>query len=161
LSTFSLQKIRTIVVLTVIATASSAYAASNWTIVTPLSVPRFYLTASVGPNERIYAIGGQILNGLSSVVEVHRPSTNRWVRGPELSSPRMTAAATGGDGQIYTIGGFVSGIRFSSSVLAFTLGNASARGTQLGHYQPTAFRNCVTTTPMKVSTWTCCTAPYR
>jgi N-acetylneuraminic acid mutarotase len=61
------------------------------------------------PDGRIYAIGGVTAaspNGLN-VVESFDPSTNKWDPAPPLQTARYSvAAAVGGDGRIYAIGGF-------------------------------------------------------
>jgi N-acetylneuraminic acid mutarotase len=106
-----------------LAFARGANGASNWRYEASLSVPRCG-AATAGPEGSIFSIGGRAASGPSSVVEVYRPSVRKWVHGPSLPAPREGhAAATGGDGRIYVIGGVVN---FTTrSVLALTPGTGA------------------------------------
>ncbi|MCA1656948.1 MAG: hypothetical protein LC713_04450, partial [Actinobacteria bacterium] len=68
------------------------------------------LTASVGPDGRIYVVGGSFLYGTKQV-EVYTPglgsTPGRWETLPSMSTDRsLSAAAVGKDGRVYVIGGY-------------------------------------------------------
>jgi N-acetylneuraminic acid mutarotase len=83
-----------------------------WTVRAPLPTPRYGLSAVVGVDGRIYAIGGQyqqspLADGLSVIVEAYTPSTDSWESVASLDDGRYHGAAVAGrDGRIYAIGGF-------------------------------------------------------
>jgi hypothetical protein len=68
---------------------------------------RAALTATVGPDGRIYAIGGtQGFSGSLRIVEAYTPATNTWTRVASMPTGRLAlAATTGPDDRIYAIGG--------------------------------------------------------
>src|SRR5262249_26485077 len=64
-------------------------------------------TVALGPDGRIYAIGGATTTGFAlNTVEAYTPATNTWTTLDNLPTPRKgLAAATGPDGRICAIGG--------------------------------------------------------
>jgi N-acetylneuraminic acid mutarotase len=89
-------------------------AGGPWSRVTSLPTPRYGLAAVTGPNRKIYAIGGDEsagadANKISDRVEAYDPSANSWtIEAPIPTLRDGFAAATGSDGKIYAMGGFVS-----------------------------------------------------
>jgi N-acetylneuraminic acid mutarotase len=78
---------------------------NTWTRVASMSTPRWELAAAIGPNGRIYAIGGVALD----TVEVYDPQTNTWTTVAQLPQPRASHnAVLGLDNRIYVLGGFVN-----------------------------------------------------
>jgi Kelch motif len=86
--------------------------ANTWTTVA--SMPgggRASLASAVGPDGRIYAIGGiDSGNNVLDRVEAYDTSTNTWAAEAPMpgGGRRVLAAATGPDGRIYAIGGIDS-----------------------------------------------------
>ena len=71
-----------------------------------LSTPRYGPAATLGPDGRIYALGGFNGTYLKSA-EVYDPKIDKWTPITDMSTPRYgLAAALGADGRIYAIGGF-------------------------------------------------------
>jgi N-acetylneuraminic acid mutarotase len=112
------------VALTVAANVwSPATAATGpWSRVTSLPTARYGLVAVVGPNGKIYAIGGVESAGAdggktSNRVEAYDPATNSWtIEAPMPSLRDGVATATGPDGKIYGMGG-IEGTGFDSRVV--------------------------------------------
>ncbi len=78
---------------------------SHWQSGTSMPTPRSELAAVLGPDGRIYAIGGGS-GGLIDTVEAYDPKTDRWSPVASMLTPRTgLAAVLGPDGRIYTIGG--------------------------------------------------------
>jgi N-acetylneuraminic acid mutarotase len=78
----------------------------------PIPTPRTSAGAAVGPDGRIYMIGGDCANSktANNVAEAYDPKTDRWSRLSMLPTPRdspCAVAAKCADGRvlIYTIGG--------------------------------------------------------
>lgn len=73
----------------------------------PMPTPRSLHGGALGPDNRIYAIGGW--DGLTNVysgVETYDPIVNAWTTESSLSAARFgLGAVTGADGRIYAIGG--------------------------------------------------------
>jgi N-acetylneuraminic acid mutarotase len=81
---------------------------------------RYYLSAVVGPDGRIYAIGGFGANGLLSTVEAYDPRTNSWTSLASLPLPlALSGAVLGPDGQIYVIGGLANGLPGTNTVESY------------------------------------------
>jgi N-acetylneuraminic acid mutarotase len=79
----------------------------TWTTVAPLPDARSGLAATVGPDGRIYAIGGYS-PGCACTTEVtaYSPITNTWTSvAPLPTGRRFLDAVTGADGNIYAVGG--------------------------------------------------------
>ena len=82
-------------------------ATNTWTTVASMPTPRQLLAAAVGPDGRIYALGGADAAGNPlNTVEAYDIATNTWT--VQLSMPTRRsalAAVTGPDGRIFAIGG--------------------------------------------------------
>jgi N-acetylneuraminic acid mutarotase len=78
-----------------------------WTPLASLRVERVMPATAMGPDGRIYAIGGSNGgNAALSSAEVYNPRTNRWNPIAGMIHDRTGfAAATAPDGRIYVIGG--------------------------------------------------------
>jgi N-acetylneuraminic acid mutarotase len=84
----------------------------EWTELAPIPTPRTSPGAAVGPDGRIYVIGGDRANfkKVNNVAEAYDPKTDRWSRLSPLPTPRdspCAVAAKCADGRvlIYTVGG--------------------------------------------------------
>ncbi|HEV3085290.1 MAG TPA: kelch repeat-containing protein, partial [Gemmataceae bacterium] len=81
-------------------------ATNTWQFVANMPTARSFLAAAVGPDGRIYAIGGNAAFGPTNIVEAYTPATNTWTTVASMPTPRSgLAAVTGPDGRIYAIGG--------------------------------------------------------
>ena len=87
-------------------------ATDTWTSGPPLPLPRTGLAAAVGPDGRIYAIGGNDDTATATAsVFSHDPATPAagWAQLDPMSSERaLLGVATGPDGLVYAIGGYNS-----------------------------------------------------
>jgi len=98
-----------------------------WSQVAPMPSARAGHAAVLGPDGRIYVIGGmgsggQILNS----VDVYDPVADSWSSAPSLAIARADlAAALGKDGRIYAIGGQNAAGSVVATVEAFAPGNGS------------------------------------
>lgn len=94
---------------------------NTWMAKAPMPHDSWQLAATVGPDHRIYAVGGNETNQ----VEAYDPATNMW----DTSLPPMPngggalAATTGPDGRIYVIGGYRT--TFQNYVEAYTSGKSA------------------------------------
>jgi N-acetylneuraminic acid mutarotase len=78
-----------------------------WFPVSSMPTARDGLAAVLGPDSRIYALGGLGLN----TVEAYDPDADTWTPVAGMNSPRFSlGAALGSDGRIYAIGGQKGGI---------------------------------------------------
>ena len=86
---------------------SSGSSSNTWTTVASMPTPRTALAAAVGPDGRIYAIGGDDTDGDPvDTLEVYTPSANRWDTVASLPAALDGVAAVSGlDGRIYVVGG--------------------------------------------------------
>jgi N-acetylneuraminic acid mutarotase len=74
-----------------------------WTKLAPEPTPRSQPGVTVGPDGRIYVIGG---DRTAARVEAYNPQTNTWASIASLPTPRfLFQAVTGPDGRIYALGG--------------------------------------------------------
>ncbi|HZS40702.1 MAG TPA: kelch repeat-containing protein [Polyangia bacterium] len=88
--------------VTALATVDQFSVATGWTSAPPLAAARYGLAATVGPDGKLYAIGGNVY----SAVESYTPGAAAWVKVTDLTAKRyLGAAATGVDGRVYAIGG--------------------------------------------------------
>jgi N-acetylneuraminic acid mutarotase len=87
---------------------------NSWSSVAGLPHPRWAVGAAVGPDGRIYVLGGIATPdteqnsppGLATV-EIYNPKVHHWfVGGPMPDGRAGPAAVTGKDGRIYMIGGY-------------------------------------------------------
>jgi hypothetical protein len=84
---------------------------NTWSTAADMPTARCRLAAVLGPDGKIYAIGGSTtstldLAGYSSVVEVYDPGANTWTIAAALSTPRVGLAAATSAGKIYVFGGY-------------------------------------------------------
>lgn len=83
---------------------------NTWSLAANMPTARFGASATLGPDGKIYVIGGHDGSGYSNKVEVFDPSTNTWTTAADLPTARYAATAvTSIGGHIYVIGGFGSG----------------------------------------------------
>lgn len=100
-------------------------ASMTWTAAASMPTAHVRFGAALGPDGRIYVVGGSgyacVLCG-GNVVEVYTPSTDSWTTlQPVPIARRNHAVAAGPDGRIYAIGGDVyAGSGAMSSVEAYT-----------------------------------------
>ena len=90
-------------------------ATDAWSEAAPIPTPRLCPGAAVGPDGKIYLIGGEVNRHALNTVEVYDPKTDTWSARKPLPTPRTdpsVVAAKGADGRVrlYAIGGrdFVS-----------------------------------------------------
>jgi N-acetylneuraminic acid mutarotase len=82
--------------------------------VSQMQIERKLPAAAVGPDGRIYAIGGESSSAVLTQVEAYDPSTNTWTTRATLPSPRAELAAVRGpDGRVYAIGGYYASLPLS------------------------------------------------
>ena len=80
----------------------------SWSLGAPMPVTRGNFAAVLGPDGRIYAIGGNTMDYPypTDAVDAYDPGTNTWTIIRPLPAPVIAqAAGTGADGLIYVIGG--------------------------------------------------------
>ena len=78
--------------------------ASRWVTIAPMPTQRDSLAAALGSDGRIYALGGNALDGVSSAVEAYDPRRDAWMKDTPLPSPRADLAAVSArDGRIYPV----------------------------------------------------------
>ncbi len=92
---------------------ASAAPTGPWASVAAITTPRVSLAAATGHDGLIYAVGGIVPSGPPqgtpvNTVEAYNPSTGLWTTQPSMPTARGDlAAATGLDGRIYAIGGYL------------------------------------------------------
>jgi kelch-like protein 17 (actinfilin)/kelch-like protein 20 len=85
-------------------------ATNAWAAVAPMADIRWEFAATLGPDGRIYALGGRqsmtpAFGGGMNRVEAYDPAANAWVAvAPMRTDHHNFAAATGPDGRVYAIG---------------------------------------------------------
>jgi N-acetylneuraminic acid mutarotase len=84
---------------------------NKWTFVASTPTKHEIMGAVLGPNGRIFVIGGNNADSFASVtnvVEAYNPDINTWttVTPPMPTARQGLGAATGFDGKIYAFGGF-------------------------------------------------------
>jgi len=94
------------------AESNSSPTKEAWKALKPMTAPAVFAPAVVGPDNRIYVIGGSAdydsTNALA-VTRVYDPRTDVWTEGAPMPTPRnCPGAALGPDGKIYVIGGQVN-----------------------------------------------------
>lgn len=75
-----------------------------WKHHTPMPTARYGFAAVVHEN-KIYALGGETGDGVSNLVEVYEPETNRWITFPNKPVAVSDVHAAVIDGKIYVPGG--------------------------------------------------------
>jgi kelch-like protein 17 (actinfilin)/kelch-like protein 20 len=115
-------------------------ATNAWSPIAPMSTRRYDFAAAVDTAGRIYAIAGCAVDGcptgsFEQSVERYDPATDAWQAVAPLPHQRWDfAAATGGDGRIYVIGGFNKRAQVVSTVFAYNpASNTWARVAPLPH----------------------------
>ena len=103
--------------------ASRSLAQVGWTQPTVMPMGRADFGAAVGPDGRIYVIGGQFhLDHYDTVspVDIYDPAKNIWAKGAPLPTSRFSlGVVTGPDGLIYAIGGVDSSGKRVATVEAY------------------------------------------
>jgi N-acetylneuraminic acid mutarotase len=90
-------------------------ATGTWTKLPPMPVPdSYYMGAAVGPDGRVYAVGGW--TGTDSV-QVYDPTTNSWSLGPPLPRRVQEPAVVTVGSKLYVIGGYDSQSTQTNGVL--------------------------------------------
>src|SRR5262249_35223892 len=93
---------------------------------------RTSLSAVMGPDGKIYVLGGQSVIGTVGSIEIFDPNTDSW---SSLASqlPAIQAAVLGPDRRVYVIGGTASGTTATSlnSLKSFDPANPSSPWTSL------------------------------
>jgi N-acetylneuraminic acid mutarotase len=88
-------------------------ATNAWTAMAQMPTARHGQATALGKDGKIYAIGGYENSAARpevAVVEAYTPSTNTWETLAPLPKPRsLISAATGPDGRIYVVGGYLEG----------------------------------------------------
>jgi streptogramin lyase/N-acetylneuraminic acid mutarotase len=79
----------------------------GWTAGDDMPTPRVLLAASLGPDGRIYAFGGESGTGATLAnLEAYDPFAHKWSSlAPMLTGEDRLGGVTGADGRIYAIGG--------------------------------------------------------
>ncbi|HLJ69607.1 MAG TPA: fibronectin type III domain-containing protein [Chloroflexota bacterium] len=81
-------------------------ASSAWATVTPMTTPRYGLTAATGPDSRMYAIGGYNAAGYLRTAEAYAPVSHVWSAIASMQVARYAAAAVAWGDYIYVLGGY-------------------------------------------------------
>jgi N-acetylneuraminic acid mutarotase len=82
----------------------------SWSAMSPMPTGRHALAATVGPDGRIYAVGGT--NDIvfsTDALEIYDPVRDAWVRGTPMTYGQQCAAATftpGAAGEVLVLGGW-------------------------------------------------------
>ncbi len=94
----------------------TAGSSGTWSPVASLPQAEQAMGAAVGPDGRIYVVGGAIGTGntVTPNLYIYNPQTNTWTTGPSLPIARTNVgvvtfnATLGPDGRVYVIGGYHS-----------------------------------------------------
>jgi N-acetylneuraminic acid mutarotase len=86
-----------------------------------MPAPNFFGAAALGPDGRIYSMGGYDASfNITGVVNAYDPRTNTWSAVAAMPTPRVSFAATlGPDGRIYAIGGYAATGGYTGAVEAY------------------------------------------
>jgi len=92
-----------------------------WLPVAPMSTPRSDLAATLGPDGRIYALGGfNAVGKYLKTAEAYDEQAGTWAPIASMAVSRSTFdAVTGPDGRIYAISGY-TGVTYTRAVEAYT-----------------------------------------
>ena len=92
----------------------------SWTTINkPMPTARF-AASSVVYNNMIYVIGGKTSNGVTNVVEVYNPSSNKWTTKSPMPDKRVSAFAELINNKIYVIGGF-TGSKYTNTIQEYNI----------------------------------------
>lgn len=112
---------------------------ATWVAAASMSVERDELAFVFGTDGYLYAIGGNIGNTVTNLVERYNTATNTWSTMAPLNVARSgLAAAVGPDGRIYAIGGYGGGSSNLSSVEVY---NPPSNTNPLGQWVPAPAMN--------------------
>lgn len=79
---------------------------NTWTAGAPMAMVRYKFGLVTGPDQKVYAIGGETDGWPLSTVEMYDPAINSWTSRSPMPTPRgELVAALGGNGKIYAFGG--------------------------------------------------------
>jgi N-acetylneuraminic acid mutarotase len=97
-------------------------ATDRWTTMAPMPTKRHALTATLGPDGRIYALGGTN-NTITDmdVMEIYDPKTNTWQPGAPMPYGQECAASTfsqGPHGEVFVMGGWDTPEKIAVSTVA-------------------------------------------
>ncbi|XP_055350736.1 kelch-like protein 3 [Paramacrobiotus metropolitanus] len=83
---------------------------NTWSRLADMPMARDSFAACVGPDGWIYVVGGRASDlGVCARVEAYNPVTNKWLRKGDLVHPRKDLACACLGGELYVLGGYVSG----------------------------------------------------
>src|SRR5262249_964189 len=81
-------------------------ATDSWAAIADMNLIRYSVAGALGPDGRIYAIGGSVGSGAPTSVEAYDPGTDTWTFVASMTTGRDGfAAVLGPDNRIYAIGG--------------------------------------------------------
>ena len=100
---------------------ATAVKVPRWLRVTPMPTARYGLATVLGPDGRIYAIGGGVPGrGALATLEAYDPVKNSWTSLAPMPTARYgLAAVLGPDGRIYAIGGYGPSTGFLHTVESY------------------------------------------
>jgi N-acetylneuraminic acid mutarotase len=85
---------------------------NTWEYRKPLSSPRMWFAAAIGPDDRIYLFGGaagmadKASTPVLNTTEIYNPKTDTWSSGKPMPEPRVAHDAVfAANGKIYVMGG--------------------------------------------------------
>jgi N-acetylneuraminic acid mutarotase len=93
-----------------------------WTPVASLPAPRNWHAGALGPDGRIYVMGGEgNLGAIQASTFAYTVATNTWASVAPMGTPReKLGAATGADGRVYAVGGMTDAATWVATVEAYT-----------------------------------------
>jgi hypothetical protein len=113
----------------------------TWSSLAPL-FDRNTTRAVVGPDRRIYAVGGYTDRGDTALVSAYSPVSNRWAPMAPLAIPRSAHGVTRGpDGRIYAIGGISSSFASNATATVEIYGPVVAASPSVASPGATVFVN--------------------
>ena len=86
-------------------------ATNTWASAAAMPTARCRLAAALGPDGKIYVVGGSTssglgLSGMTAVMEVYDPVANSWSTAAPMKTTRVGLAAAASGGKIYAFGGY-------------------------------------------------------